>query len=1754
MGGPIPIMRGACHGDLHVGNLLVTRDEVAGGDDDFWIVDMDQARSSIIGFDLAYLEISVLVNFHSAIRAPMLARCLEAAEDVSVTAVPDNCGWLVEVLRRSRAGIEQWLDGQRGLSDDMTRQFILARIVVALLWARRFPGTDGSRTCLAYAGWYAMRYRKMFPNGHGPEGTAEADDAQLDEGRRALWDSLWGTVSGFAPHAARYVLIAEQLPRQESTAALGRVPWSLVVDLDPVSDGDGLRHLAGPVLDAQRAVHVISGDELPVVDYSRGTAWLLSDGSVLRREASLTLREWSIRRLGTIRKLATSFRQAAGETPVIVVVLEGGVNAAEVAGTARDRLLRVIDTMDEMLLGRASFLHVGLADLQAVVPVAPVPLPVSAFLDLLAETLGSSAEYQDFGLPALGRSTVAVSPETMQKFREHLVVLHDGIADSSSLGDRQNDLFWRGGLVGWPDLDAGLDVVRSVNVPLVAALRASLDQHRTRTVVLEHRPGAGGTTAALRAAWDLHHENPVAVLLNGVPVDAARVPLIADRLHRLYIITQLPVLLVAEAGDLSEAYRELLYRELAARNARVTILYVRRVVGQPSKGPLLVSEPLDAEETEQFHRQYVALVSDSERVHELMMLRSDQYARFRTPFFYGLITFEREFTKLTDFVRTHIDQVRGRARDVLAHLALVTIYSNTGLQIEAVQRLMRVMEPSAEVDLADLLGPEAARLIAMRSGRLRLQHQLLAEQVLAEIVNDPRWENHLKDLSVDLIQALHEVTDMSSEPIRLVLRQMFVERQGGTADGVEDRKTFSPLIEKLDLNSAHQVLKTLTEHVPEEPHFWNHLGRHQMYRLNRELDKAEDYVARAVELAPEDFLHYHTLGLARRSRMRQDLQDARRRGIPGIMAAADRWFAQTVECFATARELNPEGIYGYITHVQAIVDVAKVLKSAARVPSVAELSADAGDWIAEHLADANELLDTAKLLYGTLDRKDNYLTRCLSDIQQLYGDLDSVVELWEVAVAGRRSTPMVQRSLAQAYYVRAGRSWRGLSRSELQRIVELAGQNLSRVGSTEEDFRLWFEAYTLLPEFDIDEALSQLKMWSARFPSWRSHYYQYCLQFHLWFGGRADGTEAFRVEQQEAKKHAVGRSSRSYLWLATNPDWCPLIAESDLGDWNRKANFWSSTSHLLRLNGNIEHMRGPQAGTIRLYGAVTAFFVPAIGGFLPDIDEEAKVNFFLGLSPEGLRAWDVQTGYVADGVFARDGVSREGVRIRERPRVPVAWAAVSGRAAELAGQRKLAFCVALLQAWASVGDAPPLSRLTGRVEARFRDGASGLADLLAASELVDVGSGDDPVIRLAGSAGRPGTQAVWESGESGEPGRPQPGRITFVKEPDRRGLIELTGDRLAGFKFDDIVNPAADNPVRGQIVRVAMVTRDRSGSPNARGVELLPLTATLVADEVVPQDQLRARVEADLRAELDDRLADGVQRVPTHELGQWLRDRFVGCQTLEARLGLTSLREWWRQLDWLVLTSEGAGTYQTVRLRSGRASGRVSSAVPDPAVAPASASVTGPEATAEESAATEAIPDFGELLAATVVAVRAQFDVRDPSLGRVEFAIRRALGDRYAEVVGMSLGMRIERQPGWKLRTIPSGLVLVVKDSAAASRPRRSTAPRPTGPAGSTKATGPADATGSTTEAAGPAGHEHVSAADVGAGLEAAVAEMVASGRRPFMSDVGVVLRAKWGAAEYTRIKGTRSLGALVAEHGWDRVDAGVGNWVLQRRPPGAGE
>jgi len=813
-------LSGLLHGDLHGGNILVHRQEPAS--EPYWIIDFALSKEGPAGYDHAYLEVAQILAKLPSPEASVLFSALRELEGERVARnFPQGTAWLLSCLSRMRSAVKQWQgDTQKRRGDDVSRQFLLARIAAGLNWANKPLVEEQRRLALYYAGWYARQFLVEFEPDTWDRVSrssasiriatvARAKDSEIED---QLWTRLLIAVEGFSARKGRFVLVSEGLGGRKELESIGQLPWSAVIDLDPDSDASGLHRHAAPVLERRRGLHTFSNIDTiidPVrrgttVNFARATAWMMAAGWNLKREVVGTFDEWRYNSLPQIRSLIEQLDRSISPEPLHVIVVPG---ATMDIGRPLQRVARIVREFEELTRGRSQTVLLGPQELPDSGNLTRIPLAVGSFLHRLAGTYGAGVRSELPRIPGADGEWKTVPVELLRIMEENFTVLHSALLDEKDVEPVVAGGFWRGSPPSWPDLQQGLDVPRAIANDLCNELRARLEESRNYTVVLYHQPGAGGTTAALRAAWDLREEFPVAVLRQSS--DA-----LAVRLESLFHLAQKPVLLVAEASDLTETNREDLYRDLSHRNARVVLLYVRRAF-RPVKDEhsFKIFDPLVAVEATEFFRTYSGQTVSPERLKQLREITDlGNFVDYRRAFFYGLVTFEREFTGIGDYVKDHVRGLRGKRRDALAYIAVITIYSNRGLHEVLLRRLLGVSDNSA-IDLSELMGAGPERLITTRPGRqLRILHQVLAEEVLNNIGggSGKDWRLDLKDLCEDLIRDLVRVSGSESQTVSELFRELFVQRDAGV-EGTEDRGDFSPLIEHLDEIDIPQRLDAFTE-------------------------------------------------------------------------------------------------------------------------------------------------------------------------------------------------------------------------------------------------------------------------------------------------------------------------------------------------------------------------------------------------------------------------------------------------------------------------------------------------------------------------------------------------------------------------------------------------------------------------------------------------------------------------------------------------------------------------------------------------------------------------------------------------------------------------------------------------------------------------------------------------------------------------------------------------------------------------------
>ncbi|MBT1186132.1 hypothetical protein HET69_19535, partial [Streptomyces sp. CJ_13] len=1215
--------RGQTHGDLHLRNVLVRGSRLT-QNLEYWLIDVNWDTPTPILYDHAYLELSALLfglNQSTSGRVlPLLARLDDERLTVPVELDFNDTG-LVNLLRRIRGEMQNVLRAREPKREDVWRpQLLAARIAAGLNWAAK-PLDDMAlrRAALVSAGWSArLLLRERYPDRWvdlakedriSTTGLATSASATPVTAQEALrrWQPFHQADGGID-----LFLISDSVTAKPELGALAHCGWATVIDLDPDSDANGLSSAVVPDLEEQRHVSVFGSNRRPVPPAS-ATNWLMANGWTSRDEPTAESDEQWRRRgyMQRVRQLINETREGTPHQSAAVLCLRSGQRDQEID--------RVIDYIDEQYAGIAVRLDLSQAP-------AVNGIDIDAFLTVVAESLPPAGSVSAPSLPGLDGRRWVLKRSDLHRLSVDLEVLHSEVLSDSQSSTQLTDEFWRGRPPIWQELEAWVDVQRDAYPALLKDVRQRLSDHQLATVHLEHSPGAGGTTLARRVAWNMHRTYPTVLLHNYSETTA-------DRIDEIYQETGHPALVVCESAILPEHDRDELVHSLAQRNTRAVLLWVNRTNVDRSRTNHKLIDPLHGPERERFLDEYRRRAT-TDRAHRLLDGLAEGAAdvvaaQKLSPFFFGLCVYEEQFEGVASYVRNHFAGLSRPQRELARHLALITRYGQElGLPIYMVESWMGHERPRyaalGDAELNELLGPDLRHLVVAERSALRLLHPLIAEHVLKCEVDGEQYS--LGQISVEFIKKTTDYLGPENSTTAHLLNELFIRRISWSRDG-QKPDNFSELIESMPVEAGARVFEELTAQCPNNAHFWNHRGRYDIYKVKADFSQAESFVLKAVEKSHgRDATHLHTLGMVRRFWIESELTKLTKNGAnhtpEQLLASIEPLFDSAMEAFTNAAK-HQNTDYTWSTPIQLIATVVERLWRSSGEDSLAEFmegNAPSATWVTEQIGRAEELLDNLR----NLNAEGKYYHLLNNRLTELYGDVERLVEQWQDLRRRGSDNPEVDLAIARTLYARAGRDWSRLSEDQVRTVAEMTEGPVNSGRATDADLRLWFQSYRRLPEYAETNALERLSWFASERNSLDANYYLYILHFLIWYRGDARDQDRTLYYLEECKR--LSRQHRrqwSFEWLGLISRPHPLVHFSEMGRQRHgPAGFWSHPQQLVRASGVIEEIKSPQSGRLRITnGQLTAFFTPR-NKFRQTRDVNEAVEFYLGFSYEGLRAWE----------------------------------------------------------------------------------------------------------------------------------------------------------------------------------------------------------------------------------------------------------------------------------------------------------------------------------------------------------------------------------------------------------------------------------------------------------------------------------------------------------------------------------------------------
>ena len=1041
----------------------------------------------------------------------------------------------------------------------------------------------------------------------------------------AGWNSLVESTSGFTS-GRKYMLVAD-VPGTSlcpNADILGAVDWSFVVDLDPTSDKNGLLEAARSRLESKRSVHLVVKGDRPTLNLEKGTYWYCARGleGSAQFPAIGAWREWYQEYGNDLREQVSRIAKATTPTPITVVVVSYGDALTEHLRSVLDSFLSAYGPSVDFVMVTAdpADLHV----VAAVMGVEPIGMPLHHFCSGLESLFRGLDDYDpdQVALPSSSGAPILLDISTNNWIQEEieLVDLNAGLAEDRD--HRTGESFLKGEEITWYELGLHYDVERDRTRTLNRMIERDLVARRSVRINLFHQPGAGGTTVARRVIWDLHGDYPAGILRRCSPRETI------ERLQNIVSQTDQPVVLLADGGDVSSRELDELFDYVKARHLPVVILQVVRIFGtqSPNQRTVFLEGQLTGGESNRF--AYVLSREVPERTAELNGIVTTQPERFRTPFYYCLQAFGEDFLRIDTFVAARLDELTDVQKKILEFLSIAHHYGHKSVSSNAFASMLGIPANSV-VDLAASLSDRGLDLVVESAKtEWRTSHDLIATEILRQLLawnalDTSVWRQNLSGSAIEFARFCRGTSPVPGEAMLDVVRRTFVYRDNNELLGTERSGTsqFAQIVIDIPVREGRvSVLQALTGAFPDEAHFWAHLGRLYAVEL-KDYPKSMECIEYALALQPDDSVLHHMMGMALRAQALGMIGD--RTQLSAVVQTAK----EASRAFETAREKNPDDEHGYISDVQLISRVLDYAGAQHEEGLVGYLSSPAVDpYLQGGLGRSEDLLEQVRANREG-QNPSTYEQDCRGRLDSLYGRHDRALQVWDNLLQRNDVYfPPIRRQIVWTYLARKERSWDALLGSEIIRANELLERNLDQEPYNDRDMRMWIQSVRHLPTTpSVEAVIEKVAYWQANSGSIESTYYLYVLNAILAIEGSLLAADSARQYLDECRSRARLRRNRtkSFEWLGPGGQLARLVHHSRLGDWDHSFDFWTNIKPLARVAGRISRIQGSQAGQIDLAGNLTAFFVPAKSGFAHGRSENQAVEFHLGFSYDGLRAWGV---------------------------------------------------------------------------------------------------------------------------------------------------------------------------------------------------------------------------------------------------------------------------------------------------------------------------------------------------------------------------------------------------------------------------------------------------------------------------------------------------------------------------------------------------
>lgn len=1089
----------------------------------------------------------------------------------------------------------------------------------------------------------------------------------------AEWTRLFSDCIYFEPGNYEYVIVVDSLAElsAEEKSRLLYINWSLVIDLDIYSDSEstaGLAYLYQQENGRQphpvnrkhpEKTQFINGDDTPYWYYAKGFHDITETIINNTNDTSNDNADKEFRRWETLygRRLVSLFEKFYETHPKDAKVF---IFADE---------YRIIDKIRESLniiydpeMTEENIMYYCFSDMMGYKSLDASKKPsnwhqmrmdTASFvnqLSLHASNFKKTVTRRTMSIPA-EHPPKTVSPASYPCYD----ILHSEIVaiDEHDENKKDESKFLMADIpISWYGLKHDFDVkrisLREMYIDIQKRLLRGADEKTRDRIDLIHLPGVGGTTFSRRLAFNLYEVFPVVFLRYYLPDKSAK------QLSDFYKLTQMPVLVFAEAANITQDQIEDYERELRSTYIFPYVLvYVRRK--RQSDADCFLGNLNDIEA----HDMYVKLetyTNDPTRLEKLTQIRDSQSDKDeKTPFYMALTAFDDSFKGVGSYVERFLKDLSVEEKKYFAYIAIADEYAQQAINTE-------FFENHKYDELNLIFGNSDAfkHLIVIRGSKdepkYKPRNPLFAKEIIHQIIgskeNDPDFIDSMITYCESLIRTSRNNSFIRHTYIVNLLKNLFIVKNN--ADIINER--FAPLITKLMTNEndtrVGSVFKALVQIYPEEPHFLAHLARYYSH-VEKNYERGIEIAYEAVNMTEEeDSYLYHILGICLRRKIYYLHSRLKRYGDFERNADEEKLIMHEVEdiaskaskAFAIARKNKKAA--GYISDIEMCIGILDIGRKISGLSTAEFFEKYAATWFMVYVGRAVTLYDELILLedrpFDEMDEKkgedssydsssvpDNpgistkkqiQKQRIKNDILQITLGIESTIKMWQENLEKLPDylKPQARMFIINGILEKNKKNYGGIEQGHLQDIMEYAEMNIAADPDLTLNYHMWFNAAIYYEsekgsEIFLDEVVKKLQLWKLKSNCAELHFFYFVALFIKAYENTTTAEASLASALMNLKTASANRPKKLSIIYRFNKG-------SGLGRL-RKREDGESREEVLK--GRISHYISSYHAYIRCYN-VDIFFSPH-GTSDPKIDDTHEGNlaaFSFYFSYDGPRAFN----------------------------------------------------------------------------------------------------------------------------------------------------------------------------------------------------------------------------------------------------------------------------------------------------------------------------------------------------------------------------------------------------------------------------------------------------------------------------------------------------------------------------------------------------